>query len=195
MHRPLSHYRLRNSCKYPVDMRLAKLLSLSGCYGEDRNACPWQKLNSTHSSCRPDSILILSANNKHIYNRTFVVMLTGHLVKSQAQVSGKYCDIFITIQGEWNSTKQFLKMMVIEFQHPWNSSTENLCCMFSFFFFRCWTSFNLRFWPSQRHPSTLLYPGHRLTNFWSSFDQGPVWCCPPIYIWVFLLFSWLRDSI
>ena len=55
--------------------------------------------------------------------------------------------------------------------------------------------FNWKFWPSQRHPPTLLYPGHRLTNFWSSFDQGPVWCCPPIYIWVFLLVSWLRDSI
>jgi len=27
------------------------------------------------------------------------------------------------------------------------------------------TSFNWRLWPSQRHPSTLLYPGHRLTNF------------------------------
>ena len=64
-----------------------------------------------------------------------------------------------------------------------------------YFFFRRWTSFNWRSWPSQRHPSTLLYPGHRLTNFLSSFDQGPVWCCPPIYIWVFLLVSWLRDSI
>ena len=57
-----------------------------------------------------------------------------------------------------------------------------------------WTSFISRFWPSQRHPSTMLYPGHRLTNFWSSFDQGPVWC-PPIYIWVFLSVSRLRDSI
>ena len=65
---------------------------------------------------------------------------------------------------------------------------------FFFFFFKRWTSFNWMFWPSQ-HPSTFLYPGHRLTNFWSSFDQGPVWCCPPIYIWVFLLVSWLRDSI
>ena len=65
----------------------------------------------------------------------------------------------------------------------------------SLFFFRRWTSCILRFWPSQRHPSTLLYPGHRLTNFLSSFDQDPVWCCPPIYIWVFLLVSWLRDSI
>ena len=51
------------------------------------------------------------------------------------------------------------------------------------------------FWPSQRHPSTLLYPGHRLTNIWSPFDQGPLWYCPPIYIWVFLLVSWLRGSI
>ena len=58
---------------------------------------------------------------------------------------------------------------------------------FFFFFFRRWTSFKWRFWTSQRHPSTLLYPGHRLTNFWSPFDQGPVWCCTPIYIWVFLL--------
>ena len=59
--------------------------------------------------------------------------------------------------------------------------------LFFFFFFRRWTSFNWRFWPSQWHLSTLLYPGHRLTNFWSSFDQGHVWWCPPIYIWVFLL--------
>ena len=66
---------------------------------------------------------------------------------------------------------------------------------FFFFFFSRWTSFNWRFWSSQRHPSTLLYPGHRLTSFWSSFDQDPVWCCPPIYAWVFLLVSWLRDSI
>ena len=36
---------------------------------------------------------------------------------------------------------------------------------FFFFFFRRWTSFNWRFWPSQRHPTTLLYPGHRLSNF------------------------------
>ena len=63
------------------------------------------------------------------------------------------------------------------------------------FFFRCWTSFNWRYWPSQRRPSTLLYPGHRLTNFLSSFDQGPLWYCLPICIWVFLLVSWLRDSI
>ena len=56
-----------------------------------------------------------------------------------------------------------------------------------FFFFWRWTSFNWRFWPFQRHPSTLLYPGHWLSNFWSSFDQGPVRCCPPIYVWVFLL--------
>jgi len=63
------------------------------------------------------------------------------------------------------------------------------------FFFRRWTSLNWKFWPSQRRPSTLLYLGHRLSNFLSSFDRGPVWCCPPIYAWVFFLVSWLRDSI
>ena len=72
---------------------------------------------------------------------------------------------------------------------------DTLNILLFFFFFRRWTSFNWRFWPSQRHPSTLLYPGHRLTNFLSSFDQGPVWCCPPIYIWVFILVSWLGNSI
>ena len=66
-------------------------------------------------------------------------------------------------------------------------NSRNLYNILLFFFFRRWTSFNWRFWPSQRHPSTLLYLRHRLTNFWSSFDQRPVWCCPPIYIWVFLL--------
>jgi len=33
-----------------------------------------------------------------------------------------------------------------------------------FFFIRHWISFSWRFWPSQRHPSILLYPEHRLSN-------------------------------
>jgi len=33
---------------------------------------------------------------------------------------------------------------------------------------------NWRFWSSQRHPSTLFDPEHRLTNFLSLFNQGSV---------------------
>ena len=51
-----------------------------------------------------------------------------------------------------------------------------------------------KFWPSQRPLSTFLDPGRRLSSFWSSFGRCPVWCYPPICIWVFLVIFWLEVS-
>ena len=61
---------------------------------------------------------------------------------------------------------------------------------------RRWTFFNCcKFWPSQRPPSSIsLDPGHKLSNFWSSFGKCPVWCYPPICTWVFLVIFWSEVS-
>jgi len=52
---------------------------------------------------------------------------------------------------------------------------------------RRWTSFNWKFWPSQRPLSISLDPGRRLSSFGTSSGKCPVWCYPPICTWVFLV--------
>ena len=73
------------------------------------------------------NIIMYLTRSHLVWFRTFITLLLVLLLT---------CSIshFIVIVDSWNANKiqiQFLKMKVREFQYPWNSSTENLCCMLS----------------------------------------------------------------
>ena len=103
--------------------------------------------------------------------RPVISWLDGCIVASESSCS--MCFFFNTACDSYSSHTQFVshpclaEWCSIFVALPSSGVTKPNCTQAKqiFFFIRHWTSFSWRFWPSQQHPSILLYPDHRLSNF------------------------------